>query len=200
MVEGAEKIIARILEDARLKAENNIKEAEKQASDIINAAKEEAEKKRTVIIENALKNADEMEKRAISVAELEARKIKLKAKQEIITSVFEKAITALNSLPAETYAKILCNMIISSVAKGNEEVVLSIRDKERLGKEFIDDINRKLAEKGLKGDLRLSEQTANINGGFILKSGDIEMNNSFDALIKMKRNELEPEIIKILFG
>ena len=200
MVEGAEKIIARILEDARLKASNNIKEAEKQASDIINAAKEEAEKKRTVIIENALKNADEMEKRAISVAELEARKIKLKAKQEIITSVFEKAITALNSLPAETYAKILCNMIISSVAKGNEEVVLSIRDKERLGKEFIDDINRKLAEKGLKGDLRLSEQTANINGGFILKSGDIEMNNSFDALIKMKRNELEPEIIKILFG
>jgi len=200
MVEGAEKIIARILEDARLKASNNIKEAEKQASDIINAAKEEAEKKRTVIIENALKNADEMKKRAISVAELEARKIKLKAKQEIITSVFEKAITALNSLPAETYAKILCNMIISSVAKGNEEVVLSIRDKERLGKEFIDDINRKLAEKGLKGDLRLSEQTANINGGFILKSGDIEMNNSFDALIKMKRNELEPEIIKILFG
>ena len=200
MVEGAEKIIARILEDARLKASNNIKEAEKQASDIINAAKEEAEKKRNVIIENALKNADEMEKRAISVAELEARKIKLKAKQEIITSVFEKAITALNSLPAETYAKILCNMIISSVAKGNEEVVLSIRDKERLGKEFIDDINRKLAEKGLKGDLRLSEQTANINGGFILKSGDIEMNNSFDALIKMKRNELEPEIIKILFG
>ena len=81
MVEGAEKIIARILEDARLKASNNIKEAEKQASDIINAAKEEAEKKRTVIIENALKNADEMEKRAISVAELEARKIKLKAKK-----------------------------------------------------------------------------------------------------------------------
>ncbi len=200
MVEGAEKIIARILEDARLKAENNIKEAEKQASDIINAAKEEAEKKRNVIIENALKNADEMEKRAISVAELEARKIKLKAKQEIITSVFEKAITALNSLPAETYAKILCNMIISSVAKGNEEVVLSIRDKERLGKEFIDDINRKLAEKGLKGDLRLSEQTANINGGFILKSGEIEINNSFDTLIRMKRNELEPEIIKILFG
>lgn len=200
MVEGAEKIIARILEDARLKASNNIKEAEKQASDIINAAKEEAEKKRNVIIENALKNADEMEKRAISVAELEARKIKLKAKQEIITSVFEKAITALNSLPAETYAKILCNMIISSVAKGNEEVVLSIRDKERLGKEFIDDINRKLAEKGLKGDLRLSEQTANINGGFILKSGEIEINNSFDTLIRMKRNELEPEIIKILFG
>jgi len=200
MVEGAEKIIARILEDARLKASNNIKEAEKQASDIINAAKEEAEKKRTVIIENALKNADEMEKRAISVAELEARKIKLKAKQEIITSVFEKAITALNSLPAETYAKILCNMIISSVAKGNEEVVLSIRDKERLGKEFIDDINRKLAEKGLKGDLRLSEQTANINGGFILKSGEIEINNSFDTLIRIKRNELEPEIIKILFG
>ena len=200
MVEGAEKIIARILEDARLKASNNIKEAEKQASDIINAAKEEAEKKRTVIIENALKNADEMKKRAISVAELEARKIKLKAKQEIITSVFEKAITALNSLPAETYAKILCNMIISSVAKGNEEVVLSIRDKERLGKEFIDDINRKLAEKGLKGDLRLSEQTANINGGFILKSGEIEINNSFDTLIRMKRNELEPEIIKILFG
>ena len=200
MVEGAEKIIARILEDARLKASNNIKEAEKQASDIINAAKEEAEKKRTVIIENALKNADEMKKRAISVAELEARKIKLKAKQEIITSVFEKAITALNSLPAETYAKILCNMIISSVAKGNEEVVLSIRDKERLGKEFIDDINRKLAEKGLKGDLRLSEQTANINGGFILKSGEIEINNSFDTLIRIKRNELEPEIIKILFG
>ncbi|NSW90530.1 MAG: hypothetical protein HPY74_07610 [Firmicutes bacterium] len=198
-MEGAERIVNKILEDARLQAQNNIEQAEKQAADIINSAKNEAEKKKNIIIENAKKEAEERKKRLIAVAELEARKIKLKAKQEIIASVFEQAIKTLNSLPPERYMEIITDMVLNSVKKGDEEIILSERDKSRLGDGFIGIINKKLKEKNINGNVKLSEETANINGGFILRSGNIEMNNSFEAIMRMRYNEIESEIVKMLF-
>lgn len=198
-MEGAERIVNKILEDARLQAQNNIEQAEKQAADIINSAKNEAEKKKNIIIENAKKEAEERKKRLIAVAELEARKIKLKAKQEIIASVFEQAIKTLNSLPPERYMEIITDMVLNSVKKGDEEIILSERDKSMLGDGFIGIINKKLKEKNINGNVKLSEETANINGGFILRSGNIEMNNSFEAIMRMRYNEIESEIVKMLF-
>ena len=37
--------------------------------------------------------------------------------------------------------------------------------------------------------MKISEETRNISGGFILKSGDIEVNNSFESIIRMYRDD-----------
>jgi V/A-type H+-transporting ATPase subunit E len=69
-----------------------------------------------------------------------------------------------------------------------------------LGPGFIAGINTQLKARGIKGELKLSDEARGISGGFILKKGDIEVNNTFEALIRMTRDELEAEVVKVLFS
>lgn len=196
---GVEKIKERILEEARSQAETNIERAKEQADAIIETAQKDADSRKNKILEKARQDAVELKKRLRSVAELEARKKKLQAKQEIIEEAFNAAIEKLSALSDEEYKKIITQMIISSVETGTEEIILSPKDKKKLSPDFIQKINKELASKKIKGNLTLSKETRDIKGGFILKSGDIETNNSFEALIRMKREEIEPDVVKALF-
>ena len=197
---GAENLRERILEEARRQAQANIERAEKEAAQIIQAARQKAEDKSKSILEKAQREAEERRRRLISVAELEGRKQKLSTKQELIEEAFQKAVEKLNSLPDQRYREILTDMVISSVKSGDEEVIFSEKDRKRLGNKFIDNINKRLKGKGLKGDVKLSAETRDIDGGFILKKGNVEINNTFEALIRMRREELETEVVKVLFS
>jgi V/A-type H+-transporting ATPase subunit E len=177
-----------------------VERAEKDAAAILKAARDEAEKKRSSVLERAQKDAANRKLRMISYAELEARKAKLQAKQEMVDEVFEKAVERLVSLPDSQYLKVLSDMIVRSINEGSAEVVLSEKDRKRLGGEFINSINKRLSAEGKKADIKLSSETRGIRGGFILKAGDIEINNSFEAIIRMQRDQLETEVVKTLFG
>lgn len=196
---GVEKIKEKIMEEAAARVKENIERAEKEAADMIKNASQEASDLVFKIIENAKNDAVERQKRLIAVAELEGRKQKLKAKQEIIEEVFEKTVERLITLPLEKYEDILATMILNSVKTGSEEIILSGMDKSRLGTGLIKRINIELNKKGMNGNIKLSEQERDIKGGFILKSGFIEVNNSFEAIIRMQRDEFEALVVKELF-
>jgi len=200
LMAGADKIRDRILEEARQQAQTNIQRAKEEAARIISAAKEEADKRKNAIIEGAEKEAVERAKRLVSAAELEGRKKKLQTKQEMIKLAFDKAVENLNSFPRESYREILSSMILNSIKTGREEVILSKDDISKLGDGFIDSINKKLRERGINGGLKLSDESRNITGGFILKDGSIEINNTFEALVRMMHDELETEVVKVLFS
>jgi len=195
---GVEKIKERILEEARAQAEANIKRAEEEAAKIIEEAQKEAAAKKAQILEKAKQEAVDVKKRLKAMAELEARKKKLQARQEVVDEAFNKTIEKLNSLPDREYEEIISQMIVNSVESGSEEIILSPKDKQRISPGFIENINKKLSQKVLTGKLSF-RRDQNISGGFILKSGDIEINNSFEAIIRMKREEVEAEVIKALF-
>ncbi|MEG6613387.1 V-type ATP synthase subunit E family protein [Pseudoclostridium thermosuccinogenes] len=194
-----EKLISRILEDARAQANANIERAKSEADGIIDAARQKAEQKSREILEKAEKEAVEKKKRLIAVAELEARKEKLRAKQDVIEEAFSIALDKLRSMPDDKYQAILADMIANSSESGNEEIVLSERDKGRISPSFVEEVNDRLRKRGLQANIRLSEQSAAIGAGFILKSGDYELNNSFEAIVKMARDELEMEVAGLLF-
>jgi len=202
-MEGAERIIERIIEDANLQAKSNIEQAEEQAADIILSAQKEALKKKSDIVEKAKRDANEKKSRLIAVAELEGRKIKLKAKQEIISEVIKKALEKLNAMSREQYSDIIADMVVNSVTKGDEEIIVSQNDKAKLGNSFINKVNTRLKEKNINGNLKFSvksDRTEDMGGGFVLRSLDIETNNSFETIIRMKYNEIEAGVVKILFG
>jgi len=200
LMPGAGKLIERILDEARQQAQHNIDRAEKEAADIYNTARNEADMKQKGIIERAQKDASEKRKRLIAYAELEARKQKLQAKQEMVEEAFEQAISRLSTLPAEQYGSILADMVLDVVKTGNEEIIVSNEDKNRLGPGFIETVNQMLKDKGIAGSIKLSGETREMRGGFILKAGDVEINNSFDTILRMKRDELEADVVRTLFG
>lgn len=196
----ADKLREKILEEARQQAETIVRHAENEAADILNAAKAEAGEKEQLATEKAQREAEERKKRLLASADLEGRKQVLQVKQDLIDEAFAKAIDKMGSLPAQQYVKIIASMVVEAVSSGTEEIILSKKDKDTFGTDIIKAVNSSLSEKGIKNAVKLSEITKDIKGGFILRSGDIEINNSFDAIIKMRRDELEPEVVSVLFG
>ena len=55
--------------------------------------------------------------------------------------------------------------------------------------------NEKLGD----GRLTLSEQTRPIKGGLILSDGDVEVNCTFETLVRLQRGEMDREVAKVLF-
>ena len=195
---GADKLTNRILSDARLVADTNTAQARRDAESIVLKAREEAQALHASLLAKAEREAGERERRLISVAELEGRKEKLTVKQRLIDSLFEQAIDLLCKKPNQEYEALLIEMI-SNTAAGNEEVVISDRDRTRLSNGFINSANQALSKKGKQGGLRLSKNTRPIKGGFILRSGLVEINNSFEAIVKMQKDNLESLAVKMLF-
>ena len=102
------------------------------------------------------------------------------------------------SLPQEEYLALIASLA-AEAAEGGEQMILSPRDAEQYGTEVILMANTALCAAGKRGELTLSAETRPIPGGFILSSGDVELNCAFDTLVRLRREKLEKEVAKILF-
>jgi V/A-type H+-transporting ATPase subunit E len=200
MDDGAQRIISRIMADAGTAAESARKEAAAKAAAIVTAAQENAAARRERILEQAAKEAAGQKRRIIGVAQLEARKELLAAKQQLIEEAFQQSLHELSDLNVDAYQAVLRDLLLAVVETGNETVFLSPRDRERIPACFWEEINQALKAAGKEGQLTLSGETRAIRGGFILQSGGVEINCSFESLLEMQRDALEPAVAKILFG
>lgn len=189
---GLEEIKEKIIDDAKKEKSRLIAEAEAKAAEIRQERNREAENRKTSIIENLEREGNMERSRILTIENLESRKKILQARQDIIESVFSSALDALSQL--EDYEELMEHLILHT-AQGGEEIILSPEDKSHLSAGFFDRIN-----KALPRPLIVSDEKRDILGGFILKSGDIEINESFDDKIKTLKDEMEGEVAKIAFS
>jgi len=196
---GSDRVKEKILGEARQAAEGHMKEAGQEAEAIAKKAADEAKAAAGAIHAKGAADAAARERRIVSVAELEGRKAVLAAKQGLIEELFQKSVEQLRGLPDAEYEKTLAGMVAAS-AEGGEEVILAEADRARVSKGFIDGVNKQLEAAGKKGGLKLSEEKRAIASGFVLKQGDVEVNNSFESIVKTQRDGLEALAVKMLFG
>ncbi len=197
---GTDRIKEKILEDARAKAKAIQDQAEQDASRIMEEAAAQADKERTEVINNAHAEGLQLYKRMLAVAGLDGRKKLLAAKQEMIDAAFTKAMEKICALPDRQYQQVLEKMIAEAAGSTGGEVLLSEKDAARMDKSFITNINMRLSDLGKGGMINLSKLHVRTAGGFVLKSGDLEINSTFEIMFSMLRDELESEVVGILFG
>jgi V/A-type H+-transporting ATPase subunit E len=56
-----------------------------------------------------------------------------------------------------------------------------------------------LANEKLKGSLTLAEETRPMQGGFILSKGNVEVNCTFETLVRLQKAETAGAVLKKLF-
>ncbi|MDD3926025.1 MAG: V-type ATP synthase subunit E [bacterium] len=193
-----EAIEERIIADARSEAERITREAQARAADIASHAADNGQRITTEMQAKAENDAGERRRRALGMADLEARKDLLREKRRLLDGVFETAVQRLTDLPADDYFALISAMIAGGAPAGDKELVLSEADAVRLPAGFMEIINRKLAEAGIAGEVRLSSEHRSMRGGFILKCGGVELNGTFERLITGMRSELEPGVTERL--
>ena len=68
----------------------------------------------------------------------------MQVKQQLIDEVFKKAKENLQKISDEDYLRLISDMLIKSVVTGNEEVIISKRDRRRISSDFLAKLMRNL--------------------------------------------------------
>lgn len=195
---GIENIIDRIISDAQKKAAEIENEGSKKSAETLDEAKKKSSAVKAQIIASAQTQAAEEKRRTLAFARLEARNAVLAEKQKAISVVFEKAYERLLHLSDKEYSQLVRKLLIESAVTGEEEIIFSPKDKKRITLDLVNAVNTALKSDGRKGSLKISEETREIEGGFILRSDGVEINNSFSSLLSILREESEYKILELL--
>jgi V/A-type H+-transporting ATPase subunit E len=189
----------RIIKDAEEEARKVIAEGEAEAMKITGEARAQAEEITKRAGGRAADEAKEHIRRQISIRELDARKAVLGEKGKLMDEVFEKAWEELRREDVEGGYALTKSLLLKVIETGNEEIVLSPEDKKRISTSFLAGLNKELKGKGLKGEVKVAEDTRPMKGGFVLRSGRRETNVTFESMLAVMRDEVELEISNALF-
>lgn len=225
---GIEKITARIQQDSQKEIDAILAEARAKTAEITAQAQAEAKAAGEEVLAQGRRAAAEREDRMASTAQMECRKAMLAAKQEVIEEAFQLAHKKLLALPTEQYVALLAGLAVQASTTGREKLIFSPSDRAQVGKAVVMAANKKLAEAVAPklpeevtaskagaildkvvtgasavlsgtGMLTLAEETRPMDGGFILSDGAVEVNCTFDTLIRLQRGALSGEVAKVLF-
>ena len=228
-MDGMEKITARIREDADREIAQMNQETDRQIQALQEQAQAQADREREEILARGTRAAAERLERLKSAAQMERRKLELAAKQEVLGEAFDKALEKLCTLPEEEYIQLLTALVLQAVSTGREQIIFSPKDRARIGKAVVVAANEALVKQVAPelpdsltdskvgaflgkmvnsataqitgtGLLTLSEETRPIRGGFILVDGPVEVNCSFESMLRLQREKLEKPAAEILFG
>lgn len=194
---GLDNMKNQILDEANHSAEVKIAEANAKADEILNAAEAEAAVQVEKISDKALADVKNYAQRIASSCEMQRKQALLRAKQDVITGVLEKAYDRIMNLGAEAYFDMIRKMLDKYALAEKGEIYFSAKDLSRMPAGFEAEIQKTAIAKG--GALSLSKEVKEIDGGFILVYGGIEENCTIKALFDAKRDELSDKVHGLLF-
>lgn len=217
---GLEKIIDHILADAKERARVILGEAGEECHRIAEEYAALAERTK----EEIATAAEEEGARLITTARSEAlknhRNILLEARNATIDRAFARAAAELRATEYGKYREVLTALLTSALidaaaaedrsrALGDEveefshyEVLMNAADREEYGKSVVDSAQRRVERRigaARAAKIRLAEETAEIDGGVILRFGDVEINCSLSMILAEIRGELEGKVAAALF-
>ena len=204
---GLDKIIAQILDDAKQESLAIQEKAAGEAETTLAAAGEKVKKLEEEQAKSAAQREKSYEERLRSSAALKKRQAILAAKQAIIEealtvqyggSMNPKNAAELLAKPDEAYFAWMEQLLSRFVTDRAGEIYVSKRDLERMPDDFPAKIEKTAQEKG--GSLVLKKEPREIDGGFVLVYGGVEENCSAGALFASQRDELADKVHAMLFG
>ena len=180
-------IIDKIISDAEKVANVTISQAQKEVDALLKAAKDKANRQLDQMDRDAQSEAAAVKAKEISAADMKAKKMLLETKQEILAEIIAEAEQRLVSMADADYAKVIGGMLSRVDKSLGTEIIVSAKDSVRL------------ADVVKENGFVLSEKTADIKGGFIVKNGDIEYNYSFESIITVEKEAIRQAAAEILF-
>ena len=190
---GSDKILSRIQSDCDKSVKEAQAQAKRECDDIIAEAQLTADKNAAEIAEKAKQKRAQLQASAKSRAQLETRNALLKRRRTEIDKTIAELNAYLLGLDDKTYFEAIYRLAAQLKGKSGE-VLMNAKDLTRLPSDF----EERLKAVGL--DAQVSQTPVNIGGGFVLKSGDIEENMDFAAIISAKRDDIEDLINRELFA
>lgn len=195
---GITNIIDRIKGEADAKANVILNEAKEKASTIEHDMKDKIEAEVLLIKKKCEQELKSISDRTISSSELKKKQISLDTKYKLIVETIEKAKEKLINLSDSEYVDFLKKVFVKNVPTKDCEILFNEKDKKRIKKDVLDEFVKIAKDNG--STLTVSNDTANIESGFILRFGKVEGNCSFESLIDRNMDIMVDKVNDILFS
>lgn len=193
---GIDNIVQKINEDSQQK----IKQLEEETAIQIKEINALEDKKAQEIIDKLTAEADKKEeairRNAKSGAEMANRQELLATRQQMLNVAFEKALEAMKQMDSSKKSAFVKAMVLSS-AKGDEKIVASSSDSVYT-ESLLSELNSALKADGKQGELTYDLTSEKIDG-LILKKDGMEINLTYEEVIRQIKGEIDSEVSKILF-
>ncbi|HBR09573.1 MAG TPA: hypothetical protein DD735_11870 [Clostridiales bacterium] len=196
---GIEKITAHIAAGAEEEIREMREASDARCAEIMAEYERQAQAEYWQMIKDGARQIEDSASRAERTAGLEAKKLILAMKQQMVSRAFELAREKIAQLPEQDYVGFLARMASSAAITGQEELIFNERDSQRVGRKVVKAANEWLARGGMRQGLTLSDETREISGGLVLRQGDIEVNCTVDTMLALGRGELAAQVAEVLF-
>lgn len=194
-----EKLLAGIRRQAEEQAGQIVEQAKQEAAKLKEAAQQSARQEGQALHDRQVAQCRSRTNQEISQARLEARKQVLKARQQILDEILQEVVKALTRVDEDQYREWMMAQLLEACQTGEETVLVSPGDRERLPDGWLKSLNDALKKKGLKGEVQLQFTGKDFSGGFILRHPQYEVVATFEEILRSEKSVIQGEIARVLF-
>lgn len=184
-----DNILRKIQSNSQEEIEEIQKAADKEVSTLLSDAEKEAREIQKKINEKIEEERSKYLEKAISTLDTEAKNNLLENKQTLLSGFYERISEEINKIPRKDYEKFLLSLL-DELPKKEGEIAASEKDENFISK----------AIKEKKLPYKISSSRVKSAGGFILKTKEIEIDNTIETLAGELKENTIVEINKIIFG
>lgn len=193
---GLDRITQMINEEAAIEGQKIIKEASAEVKKIIAESRVKAAKLSKEIVDKARKEADLITATAKGNAEAITRNRYLEIRNAILNDVISAAYLEIEKLSDEEYFDLIRKLCVKYIQPGECTMFMNGYDLGRLPQDFELEINSEVFEKSA---VYISKQAVDIENGFILSYGQIEINCTFKAVFDENMDNLKDMLSPFMF-
>lgn len=187
---GKENIINKILSDADNKCHNILSVAESQAQQIVESSMQAIARERVELDARIETISAERMRNRNATAELEAKKYKLNAKQQLISGCYNKAYEQLLRLSGKERLAFI-GTLIEKFAEVGETVYVTQADSHLVTQLYLDGFDKKLT---------LANHYIRADGGIVLEGEGYEKDLTLGSVINYVREQTEGKVAEHLLG
>lgn len=191
-------ILQKIAEGAKVQAAGIIETAQKNCEAIKADYGKQAAQQEKEILSAAAAQAEAVRLREASQSGIEQRNLKLEARRAAIDAAFEKAMETLCGMSDEKKVALYSEMAVQSVS-GDAALIMNPAERASIGEAVVKMASKKLVNERKVYKLYIADDVGKFRGGIKLREGNIETNCTFEVLVSRAKEELEPEVARVLF-
>ena len=184
-----EKIKETVLAKARAEAEALLAEARKAADSAARQGESRLRADHQHRVQGMQTELGSGVDRELAAREAELRRDLLEHQNKVLDELFEQVLDAIVNRPDSGYRAWLGRQLAAAASIGSGRIVCNERDRAAVGELLA----------GVQGSPELSDENADIVGGFLLEGDRFDLDFSVDTLVAALRKELLPSISAELF-
>ncbi|ATZ61579.2 MAG: V-type ATP synthase subunit E [Methanosarcinales archaeon Met12] len=191
---GIDKIIAKIKSDANAEVQRIEVEAKQEVDKILAEADKKGKQEYANIVERGKRDIEAIGNRIKSGARMGARRITMEARGQGISQCFTEAVKSLNCDKTKKYETVLKRLVVDGIEViGLDEVIIMSAERDHA---IVKKVVSSMSDKVVMG-----KESIDAIGGVIIKSssGDVTVNNTFEAILERQKNDLRYGVSKILY-